>query len=60
VGAYFSDTDAAAAKMGGDEPAYDLAYLVTSVVAGKVEDHKLFVWDPPKRAFVEAKLVLRE
>ena len=29
VGAYFSDTDATAAKMGGDAPAYDLAYLVT-------------------------------
>src|SRR5262245_37129468 len=36
VGAYFSETDAAAACMGGPEPAYDLAYLVTSVVAGKV------------------------
>ncbi|MGH7285834.1 MAG: Mov34/MPN/PAD-1 family protein, partial [Polyangiaceae bacterium] len=31
VGAYFSDTDAAAATMGGDAPAYPLAYLVTSV-----------------------------
>jgi proteasome lid subunit RPN8/RPN11 len=60
VGAYFSDTDAAAAKMGGDEPAYDLAYLVTSVREGKVDDHKLFVWDPAKGAFVEAKLVMRE
>src|SRR5687767_3099474 len=27
VGAYFSDTDAAAATMGGAEPTYDLAYL---------------------------------
>jgi proteasome lid subunit RPN8/RPN11 len=59
-GAYFSETDASAAKMGGDEPAYDLAYLVTSVRAGKVADHKLFVWDVAARAFVEAKLVLRE
>ena len=30
VGAYFSDTDAQAATMGGETPSYDLAYLVTS------------------------------
>jgi proteasome lid subunit RPN8/RPN11 len=52
VGAYFSETDAQAAKGGGDEPAYDLAYLVTSVRKGTVDDHKLFVWDPEARAFV--------
>ncbi len=56
VGAYFSDTDAAAAKMGGEEPAYDLAYLVTSVKAGGVDDHKLFVWRPDVRAFAESEL----
>jgi proteasome lid subunit RPN8/RPN11 len=56
VGAYFSDTDAAAAKMGGDEPAYDLAYLVTSVKSGEVDDRKLFVWSPASRAFVETPL----
>ena len=65
VGAYFSDTDAAATKMGGDEPAYDLAYLVVSGRgAGKaspeVDDHKLFVWDDAARAFAEAELVLAE
>jgi proteasome lid subunit RPN8/RPN11 len=60
VGAYFSETDATAAKMGGDEPAYDLAYLVTSVRGGQVDDHKLFVWEPGARAFVEAPLVRRE
>jgi proteasome lid subunit RPN8/RPN11 len=54
VGAYFSETDAHAAKGGGDEPAYDLAYLVTSVRKGTVDDHKLFVWDPEARAFVES------
>jgi proteasome lid subunit RPN8/RPN11 len=59
VGAYFSDTDASAATMGGVEPAYDLAYLVTSVRAGEVDDHKLFVWDPTSRKFVESRLVLR-
>ena len=58
VGAYFSETDAAAAKMGGDEPAYDLAYLVTSVRAGAVDDQKLFVWDAARREFVVAPLVV--
>ena len=58
VGAYFSDTDAAAATMGGDEPAYDLAYLVTSVRRGEVDDHKLFVWDPKARAFVATSLLV--
>jgi proteasome lid subunit RPN8/RPN11 len=56
VGAYFSETDAAAAKMGGEEPAYDLAYLVTSVKAGGVDDHKLFVWRPDVRAFALSEL----
>jgi len=56
VGAYFSDTDALAAKMGGDDPAYDLAYLVTSVKASGVDDRKLFVWRPDARTFVETPL----
>ena len=60
VGAYFSDTDASAAKMGGDEPAYDLAYLVVSVRGGAVDDSRLFVWDVAARVFVEGKLVLAE
>ena len=58
VGAYFSDTDAAAATAGGDSPTYDLAYLVTSVRQGTVDDHKLFVWAPDRKAFVEAPLVV--
>ena len=62
VGAYFSATDAAAATMGGDEPPYDLAYLVTSV-RGKegeprVDDRKLFVWHPQRREFVESSFVV--
>jgi [CysO sulfur-carrier protein]-S-L-cysteine hydrolase len=66
AGAYFSETDAAAMKMGGDEPAYDLAYLVVSVRGGgasgkpQVDDRKLFVWDGAVSAFVEGKLVLAE
>ncbi|HEY1955654.1 MAG TPA: Mov34/MPN/PAD-1 family protein [Polyangiaceae bacterium] len=60
AGAYFSETDAAAAKMGGEAPAYELAYLVTSVrgdgSAGVVDDRKLFVWKADAGAFVEAEL----
>jgi proteasome lid subunit RPN8/RPN11 len=54
VGAYFSETDAAAATMGGDKPSYDgLLYLVTSIRQGVVDDHKLFTWDPGSKKFVE-------
>lgn len=56
VGAYFSPTDASAATMGGEEPTYDLAYLVTSVRAGVVDERKLFVWEPTSRSFVETTL----
>lgn len=56
VGAYFSPTDAEAATMGGDTPAYDLAYLVTSVRGGVVDDRKLFIWDHASRSFVETNL----
>jgi len=58
VGAYFSETDAQAATMGGDAPSYDLAYLVTSVRAGVVDDRKLFVWDAVRKSFVEAPLTI--
>ncbi len=54
VGAYFSETDADAATMGGDKPAYPLAYLVTSVRRGGIDDRKLFVWDEAAREFVES------
>lgn len=58
VGAYFSETDAQAATMGGEAPSYDLAYLVTSVRGGVVDDRKLFVWDPSRKSFVEAALTI--
>lgn len=58
VGAYFSATDAQAATMGGDAPTYDLAYLVTSVRQGVVDDRKLFVWDVATRTFVESPLTV--
>jgi [CysO sulfur-carrier protein]-S-L-cysteine hydrolase len=56
VGAYFSATDAEVAKMGQGEPPWDLAYLVTSVRKGEVDDRKLFVWDPARRSFLESRL----
>ncbi len=56
VGAYFSDTDAQAATMGGEAPSYDLAYLVTSVREGVVDDRKLFIWDASAKRFVETEL----
>jgi proteasome lid subunit RPN8/RPN11 len=53
-GAYFSEEDAASMTLGGTgEPSYDLAYLVTAVDAGKVSAHKLFLWEPNSRTFVE-------
>jgi proteasome lid subunit RPN8/RPN11 len=60
VGAYFSPTDAEDAKMGQGEPPWDLAYLVTSVRAGQVDDRKLFVWAPGSRSFVESRLEVEE
>jgi proteasome lid subunit RPN8/RPN11 len=60
VGAYFSPTDAEVAKMGQGEPPWDLAYLVTSVRSGTVDDRKLFVWDPGTQAFVESPLEVEE
>jgi proteasome lid subunit RPN8/RPN11 len=60
AGAYFSQTDADVAKMGQGDPPWDLAYLVTSVRAGGVDDRKLFVWDPRSRAFVESRLDIDE
>ena len=58
VGAYFSETDAQAATMGGDAPSYDLAYLVTSVRDGVVDERKLFVWDAERKSFVETTLTI--
>ena len=57
VGAYFSETDAAAATMGGDKPSYEgLYYLVTSIRQGVVDDHKLFAWDDETKTFAEVPL----
>jgi proteasome lid subunit RPN8/RPN11 len=60
VGAYFSPTDAEVAKMGQGEPPWDLAYLVTSVRGGHVDDRKLFIWNASTRDFVESHLEVVE
>jgi hypothetical protein len=46
--------------MGQGEPPWDLAYLVTSVRGGEVDDRKLFIWDPGKGVFVESRLEVEE
>lgn len=54
-GAYFSETDAAAATGNSGAPLYPLAYLVVSIRAGgAIDDRKLFVWSATKETFVEA------
>ncbi len=70
AGAYFSPTDAAVLSMGeppaveggpvtlGPGPAWPLSFLVTSIRAGAVAGHGLFVWDG--RAFVPGDLVVEE
>lgn len=60
VGAYFSETDAAAAKGGGETPTYLLAYLVTSVRAGAVDDRKLFIWSEKNRQFEESSITIAD
>lgn len=59
VGAYFSETDAAATMAGGAEPTYDLVYLVVSVRQHQVDDTKLFAWDPATKTFVNAPFEVR-
>jgi proteasome lid subunit RPN8/RPN11 len=58
AGAYFSETDAEVAKMGAGQPPWDLAYLVTSVRGGQVDEHKLFVWEDASGTFVESPLTV--
>ncbi|WP_394827527.1 Mov34/MPN/PAD-1 family protein [Pendulispora albinea] len=59
VGAYFSETDATSATMGGDSPTYELAYLVVSVRAGEVDDAKLFIWSAASRTFVPSSFTVK-
>jgi proteasome lid subunit RPN8/RPN11 len=69
AGAYFSAIDRAVLSMGnlpveeggtirlGAGPGWPLAFLVTSVRASGVDDHKLFVWDG--RDFAESSLQVK-
>ncbi|MDI1447044.1 Mov34/MPN/PAD-1 family protein [Polyangium sp. 6x1] len=70
AGAYFSPTDAAVMSMGeppaheggditmGPGPAWPIAFLVTSVRGGVVEEHRLFVWDAEARSFVDQAITV--
>ncbi len=70
AGAYFSPTDAAAMSQGkmpeseggaiemGPGPPYPLAFLVTSVRAGNIDGHGLFIWDEQARAFVPSEFAV--
>ena len=56
AGAYFSETDRRNAML-GDEPSYPQAtYVVTSVVAGRVDAMAAFRWNPDKRDFVSVEV----
>jgi adenylyltransferase/sulfurtransferase len=52
VGAYFSETDQAAAAFDG-EPAYPVEYLVVDVRADGVHGAKQFAWHPDQKKYVE-------
>jgi proteasome lid subunit RPN8/RPN11 len=54
VGAYFSDTDQAAAMM-GDEPAFPVEYVVVDVKADGAHGAAQFAWDEGHRRFVEIR-----
>jgi proteasome lid subunit RPN8/RPN11 len=54
AGAYFSDTDQAAARM-GDEPAYPVEYLVVDVKADGVHGAAQFAWDEQRKTYVEVR-----
>lgn len=56
AGAYFSETDKRQAAPGG-EPLYpDTAYLVVSVVEGKLAAARAFSWDPARQDFLPVPL----
>lgn len=66
AGAYFSPTDAAVMSMGeppaveggeirmGPGPNWPLAFLVTSVRDGEIDEHRLFAWSAEDGGFIEA------
>jgi proteasome lid subunit RPN8/RPN11 len=52
VGAYFSDTDQAAAVMDG-EPSYPVEYVVIDVRVDRVGGAAQFAWDSAQRRYLE-------
>ena len=54
VGAYFSDTDQAAARM-GDEPSYPVEYLVVDARADGARGAAQFAWDEARGSYVEIR-----
>jgi adenylyltransferase/sulfurtransferase len=54
VGAYFSDTDQAAARM-DDEPAYPVEYLVVDIKKDGAHGSSQFAWDATSGRYVEAR-----
>lgn len=59
VGAYFSREDRDMALGGGDEPLWPgVDYLVISCRQGRVDDARLYAWDPAARDFAESRVPL--
>ena len=57
VGAYFSKEDKEMALGGGAEPLWPgVQYLVVSVREGKVDDARLYTWQPAQRDFSEVQV----
>jgi adenylyltransferase/sulfurtransferase len=54
VGAYFSDTDQAAARM-GDEPAYPVEYVVVDVQSDGAHGAAQFAWDDARKTYLEVR-----
>ncbi len=54
VGAYFSATDQAAARM-GDEPTYPVEYLVVDVGPEGTRGSAQFAWDDASKTYVEVR-----
>jgi len=60
AGAYFSETDRRQALI-GDEPLYPgAAYLVTSVMRGRVDSVAAFRWDAARGDFLPVDLAVSE
>jgi proteasome lid subunit RPN8/RPN11 len=60
AGAYFSETDRRNAML-GEEPSYPQAtYVVTSVLAGRVDAMAAFRWEPTQRDFLPLELAVND